>query len=138
MIPMVMRIPFAFVWDSILFLLWIVVFGIFGNVSAHLSAPMRSSPIQIRGTTSTLHCLRMQGLTLGIDVHQGKCRGRCRHHTNEECGLGRSGKCAAVVVLSYGHGRIVVEEQKREDAVYWAGNGLIVFESCEIDSKPGA
>jgi len=32
MIPFVMRIPFAFVWDFILFFLWIVLFGIFGNM----------------------------------------------------------------------------------------------------------
>jgi len=32
MIPFVMRIPFAFVWDAILFFMWIVLFGIFGNM----------------------------------------------------------------------------------------------------------
>lgn len=31
-IPFVSRVPFAFVWDTILFILWIVLFGIFGNM----------------------------------------------------------------------------------------------------------
>lgn len=32
MIPFVMKIPFAFVWDTILFILWIALFGVFGQV----------------------------------------------------------------------------------------------------------
>ena len=30
MVPMIVRIPFLFVWDFILFVLWIALFGIFG------------------------------------------------------------------------------------------------------------
>lgn len=32
MIPFFMKIPFLFAWDILLFFLWIVIFGIFGNV----------------------------------------------------------------------------------------------------------
>ena len=33
MIPFTMKIPFIFVWDTIILFMWIVLFGIFGNVS---------------------------------------------------------------------------------------------------------
>jgi len=32
MIPFIMRIPFAFAWDALIFFLWVVLFGIFGNM----------------------------------------------------------------------------------------------------------
>jgi len=32
MIPFMSRVPFAFVWDSILFILWIALFGVFGSM----------------------------------------------------------------------------------------------------------
>lgn len=32
MIPFMIRIPLIFIWDTLLFLLWIVLFGIFGNM----------------------------------------------------------------------------------------------------------
>ena len=32
MIPLVVRIPFLFAWDFILFALWIALFGIFGSM----------------------------------------------------------------------------------------------------------
>jgi len=32
MIPFIARIPFLFVWDTILFILWIALFGLFGNM----------------------------------------------------------------------------------------------------------
>ncbi|RDW62063.1 hypothetical protein BP6252_11496 [Coleophoma cylindrospora] len=32
MIPFFMRIPMLFVWDTILFILWIALFGLFGNM----------------------------------------------------------------------------------------------------------
>jgi len=32
MIPFIVRIPFMFVWDTILFILWIALFGLFGNM----------------------------------------------------------------------------------------------------------
>ncbi|KAH6718515.1 hypothetical protein BKA61DRAFT_303244 [Leptodontidium sp. MPI-SDFR-AT-0119] len=32
LIPFTSRIPFAFVWDTILFILWIALFGLFGNM----------------------------------------------------------------------------------------------------------
>lgn len=31
-VPFVHRIPFLFVWDTILFILWISLFGMFGNM----------------------------------------------------------------------------------------------------------
>lgn len=30
MVPLIVRIPFIFVWDTILFILWIALFGVFG------------------------------------------------------------------------------------------------------------
>jgi len=38
MIPIVMRTPFIFVWDTILFVLWIALFGVFGNLYIHANA----------------------------------------------------------------------------------------------------
>jgi hypothetical protein len=38
MIPFMSRIPFAFVWDTILFILWIALFGIFGKLYIHANA----------------------------------------------------------------------------------------------------
>lgn len=32
LIPIVVRTPFLFVWDTILFILWIALFGLFGNM----------------------------------------------------------------------------------------------------------
>ena len=32
LIPFIARIPFLFVWDTILFILWIALFGLFGNM----------------------------------------------------------------------------------------------------------
>lgn len=34
MIPFLVRVPMLFVWDTILFVLWIALFGLFGNVRA--------------------------------------------------------------------------------------------------------
>jgi H+/Cl- antiporter ClcA len=38
MIPFMSRIPFAFIWDTILFILWIALFGIFGKLYIHANA----------------------------------------------------------------------------------------------------
>jgi len=32
MIPFVMKVPMLFVWDTILFILWVALFGLFGNM----------------------------------------------------------------------------------------------------------
>ncbi|EKD14402.1 uncharacterized protein L3040_008237 [Drepanopeziza brunnea f. sp. 'multigermtubi'] len=32
LIPLASRVPFAFVWDSVLFVLWIALFGLFGKM----------------------------------------------------------------------------------------------------------
>jgi len=32
MIPFIMRVPMLFVWDTILFILWIALFGLFGSM----------------------------------------------------------------------------------------------------------
>ncbi len=32
MVPIVLRIPFLFIWDTILFILWIALFGLFGKM----------------------------------------------------------------------------------------------------------
>jgi hypothetical protein len=38
MIPLVVRVPMLFVWDTILFIFWIAVFGVFGNLFIHADA----------------------------------------------------------------------------------------------------
>jgi len=38
MIPFIARVPLVFVWDSILFILWIALFGLFGNMYIHANA----------------------------------------------------------------------------------------------------
>jgi len=35
MIPLVLRLPFAFVWDFLVFFFWVVLFGIFGHMYIH-------------------------------------------------------------------------------------------------------
>jgi len=35
LVPFVHRIPFIFVWDTILFILWIALFGLFGSMYIH-------------------------------------------------------------------------------------------------------
>jgi len=45
MVPFVMRLPFAFLWDLLLCFLWIVLFGIFGNMYIHAN-PQGDSGIQ--------------------------------------------------------------------------------------------
>lgn len=35
MIPIVIRVPLLFIWDTILFIFWIAVFGVFGNMYIH-------------------------------------------------------------------------------------------------------
>ena len=32
MVPLIVRVPFLFVWDFILFILWIALFGLFGSM----------------------------------------------------------------------------------------------------------
>ncbi|POS82499.1 hypothetical protein EPUL_006345 [Erysiphe pulchra] len=44
-IPIISRIPFVFVWDTILFLLWIAVFGVFGQMYINTD-PQGDSSIQ--------------------------------------------------------------------------------------------
>lgn len=38
MIPLVARVPFLFVWDALLFILWIALFGLFGKMYIHADA----------------------------------------------------------------------------------------------------
>jgi len=38
MIPIVARVPFLFVWDALLFILWIALFGLFGKMYIHADA----------------------------------------------------------------------------------------------------
>lgn len=42
-IPLISRIPSVFVWDSILFLLWIAVFGVFGQMYINVDSTGNSS-----------------------------------------------------------------------------------------------
>jgi len=35
LVPFVVRLPLLFVWDTILFILWIALFGVFGNMYIH-------------------------------------------------------------------------------------------------------
>jgi hypothetical protein len=42
LVPCTMHIPFAFIADFLLCFLWIVLFGIFGNVRASLPSPATS------------------------------------------------------------------------------------------------
>ncbi|RKF63349.1 hypothetical protein OnM2_026072 [Erysiphe neolycopersici] len=44
-IPLISRIPFVFLWDTILFLLWIAVFGLFGHMYINID-PLGNSRIQ--------------------------------------------------------------------------------------------
>jgi len=45
MIPFICRIPLLFIWDTILFILWIALFGVFGNMYIHAN-PEGDSGIQ--------------------------------------------------------------------------------------------
>lgn len=38
MIPLVLRLPLLFIWDTILFIFWIAVFGVFGKLYIHADA----------------------------------------------------------------------------------------------------
>ncbi|KAG9237914.1 hypothetical protein BJ875DRAFT_368992 [Amylocarpus encephaloides] len=35
LIPAILHVPFLFIWDTILFILWIALFGLFGNLYIH-------------------------------------------------------------------------------------------------------
>jgi len=48
MIPFTSRIPFAFAWDSILFILWISLFGLFGNLYIKANAQGDSGIIRMK------------------------------------------------------------------------------------------
>ncbi|RQM07155.1 hypothetical protein DH86_00003487 [Scytalidium sp. 3C] len=37
-LPFMIRVPFIFIWDTILFILWIALFGIFGHLYIHANA----------------------------------------------------------------------------------------------------
>ena len=45
MIPFVVRVPLLFIWDTILFIFWIAVFGVFGKLYIHAD-PQGDSGIQ--------------------------------------------------------------------------------------------
>jgi H+/Cl- antiporter ClcA len=34
-IPFIVRVPLLFIWDTILFIFWVAVFGVFGNMYIH-------------------------------------------------------------------------------------------------------
>jgi hypothetical protein len=48
MIPFVARVPFLFVWDSLLFVLWIVLFGAFGKLYIHAHAQGDSGILRMK------------------------------------------------------------------------------------------
>jgi len=45
MIPMIVSIPLLFIWDTILFIFWVAVFGVFGKLYIHTD-PQGDSGIQ--------------------------------------------------------------------------------------------
>lgn len=73
MIPFVLRFAIVWIWDVIVFILWIVAFGIFAAVSSHLQAPAIALSLALllagacRKETSTSKACRKTG----IDV---RCR----------------------------------------------------------------
>jgi hypothetical protein len=48
LIPFTSRIPFAFVWDTILFILWIALFGLFGNLYIKANAQGDSGILRMK------------------------------------------------------------------------------------------
>jgi hypothetical protein len=48
LIPFICRIPLLFIWDTILFILWIAVFGIFGNLYIKANAQGDSGIIRMK------------------------------------------------------------------------------------------
>jgi hypothetical protein len=76
-IPFILRIPLAFIWDAIISLLWIALFGIFGQVRSP-SCLFPPSAIAVETNLCS------------TDVHPRKPRRRCRYPAHEECCLGGS------------------------------------------------
>ncbi|CCF37660.1 hypothetical protein CH063_01736 [Colletotrichum higginsianum] len=75
-IPFVLRFAIVWVWDAILFILWIAVFGLFGSVC--ITHHKKPPPYRF-----------CQHLTdPAADVHQGECGGRQWDPADEECCLG--------------------------------------------------
>jgi hypothetical protein len=48
LIPFTSRIPFVFVWDTILFILWIALFGLFGNMYIKANAQGDSGILRMK------------------------------------------------------------------------------------------
>ena len=48
LIPFICRIPLLFIWDTILFILWVAVFGIFGNLYIKANAQGDSGILRMK------------------------------------------------------------------------------------------
>jgi len=48
LIPFIARVPLLFVWDTILFILWIALFGLFGNMYIHANAQGDSGILRMK------------------------------------------------------------------------------------------
>jgi hypothetical protein len=121
LIPFIMRIPFAFIGDFLIFFLWIVLFGIFGNVS-HIPSllfspllPIRPRKSRVRTDTNRLFL---------TDVHPRERRRRLGRPAHEECRLGRFDECIAVAIYGHVDDRLLVEGEEGEDDVYGEGEAV--------------
>jgi hypothetical protein len=73
LVPFVARVPLVFAWDAVLFFLWIVLFGIFGNVSFASFPSFFAPPLLFVSLVRREGCCWDWANGLVLDVYQGAC-----------------------------------------------------------------
>lgn len=109
-VPFVMRVGsfIVAIWNTILFILWITLFGVFAKVRR------RRRMGKLGG-----HVLTATAALLGREP-----RGRRRHQAHEERHVGGPDERAAVVHRGAGDRRLLVEAPRHEDALHGASTSL--------------
>jgi hypothetical protein len=77
MIPFVSRVPLLFIWDTVLFILWIALFGVFGKMYIHADAQGDSGIIRMKHAVwiDLINALLWLGSAIGMLVYQVKHTG---------------------------------------------------------------
>jgi H+/Cl- antiporter ClcA len=77
MIPFVSRIPLLFIWDTLLFILWIALFGVFGHLYIHANAQGDSGITRMKNAVwvDLVNALLWLGSAVGMLVYWVTHRG---------------------------------------------------------------
>jgi hypothetical protein len=77
MIPIIIRLPLLFIWDTILFIFWIAVFGVFGKLYIHTDAQGDSGIQRMKNAVwiDLINALLWLGSAIGMLIYFTKQMG---------------------------------------------------------------